>query len=61
MQILNLDILSFHLIPRTKIKTTFEGYPQKCGVSLNYSGHVRNDVLDIRLFGIIDIFNFCII
>jgi hypothetical protein len=33
MQILNVDILSFHLIPKTKLLTTFEGSPKNMGFS----------------------------
>jgi hypothetical protein len=40
MQILNLDILIFHFIPRTKLQTTFEGSPKNVGFSagLNLPG-----------------------
>jgi hypothetical protein len=37
------------------------GVSPEIRVSLNYSGHVSNGVLDFCLFGIMDIFNFCII
>jgi hypothetical protein len=47
MQILNLDILSFHLIPRKKLYT-FEGTPKNGGFSAGLYVHPIETIIPIK-------------